>query len=316
MEGITREEALELMRLGPGGLEGLVARAEEQRRRVFGDAVRLCAITNAKSGRCPERCDFCAQSAGFHAQAPVFPMKDARTIADEARRAERAGALAFSIVTSGRTLRSRRDVETVIEAVRLVSAETGLEVCASLGEVGRDLLVRLRDAGLVRYHHNVETAPSFHPSIVHTHTYEDEVRVVREARQVGLEVCTGGILGMGESVEQRVEMAFALREIDPGCVPINFLDPRPGTPLEHLDELTPSECIKIIAVFRLVLPATHILVCGGRERNLAHLQADMFRSGATGTMVGDYLTTRGNPSDEDRAMISAAGYRIEDAAAR
>jgi len=292
-------------------VQPLLDRAAAVRASRFGDAVRLCAICNAKSGRCPERCDFCTQSVRFETDAPAHPMKDPTTIVDEARRAARAGAREFSIVTSGRALRSERDVAAVEEAVRRIVAETGLEVCASLGEVSREVLVRLRDAGLVRYHHNVETAPSFHPSIVHTHSYEDEVRVVREARDVGLKVCCGGILGMGETREQRVEMAFALKEIDPQCVPLNFLDPRPGTPLSDLDELTPLECLKIIAVFRLVMPGTYIFVCGGRERNLAGRQGEIFRSGATGTMVGDYLTTRGQPADEDRRMIDRAGFRVE-----
>jgi biotin synthase len=313
MQPISRGEALELMALEGADVQPLLDRAATVRSELFGDAVRLCAISNAKSGRCPEHCDFCTQSVRFETDAPSYPMKDARTIADEARQARDAGAREFSIVTSGRSLRSERDIAAVEQAVRLIVEETGLEVCASLGELPRDVLVRLRDAGLVRYHHNVETAPSFHPSIVHTHGYEDEVRVVREARDVGLKVCCGGILGMGETREQRVEMAFAIREIDPQCVPLNFLDPRPGTPLADLDELTPLECLKIIAVFRLVMPGTHIFVCGGRERNLQGRQAEIFRSGATGTMVGDYLTTRGQPADEDRRMIAEAGFRVEEA---
>jgi len=310
---ITRREALELMMLEDEDVQPLLDRAASVRASRFGDAVRLCAISNAKSGRCPEHCDFCTQSVRFETDAPSHSMKDPRTIADEARRAGEAGAREFSIVTSGRSLGSERDIAAVEEAVRLIVDETGLEVCASLGEVSRDVLVRLRDAGLVRYHHNVETAPSFHSSIVHTHSYEDEVRVVREARDVGLKVCCGGILGMGETREQRVEMAFAIKEIDPQCVPLNFLDPRPGTPLAELDELTPLECLKIIAVFRLVMPETHIFVCGGRERNLKGRQAEIFRSGATGTMVGDYLTTKGQPADEDRRMIAEAGFRVEGA---
>ena len=311
MQGIGQKEALALMRLEASGVEMLLDRASRVRAESFGDAVRLCAITNAKSGRCTEQCDFCSQSARFDTNTPVYPLKDARTIADEAIRAKEAGAREFSIVTSGRTVRKEGEIAAIEEAIGLVVAETGLEVCASLGDIPRNVLVRLRDAGLVRYHHNVETAPSFHPSIVHTHSYEDEVRVVREAREVGLDVCCGGILGMGETREQRVEMAFALRDIEPDCVPLNFLDPRPGTPLEHLDDLTPLECLKIIAVFRLVMPATHIFVCGGRELNLADKQRLMFRSGATGTMVGDYLTTKGSPAEEDHRMIREAGFRIE-----
>ncbi len=311
MEGITRDEALAVLRTPDDGLLPLLARAHKVRRERFGDAVRLCAITNARSGRCPERCDFCVQSVHFDTDVPVYPLKDADTMVAEARRAREAGAREFSIVTSGRRLSKNEDIAVVEQAVRRIAAEVGLEVCASIGEVDRRVLDRLRAAGMVRLHHNIETAPSFHSRVVHTHTFEDEVKVVREAREAGLATCCGGILGMGEDDAARVEMAFALEDIRPDCVPLNFLDPRPGTPLAHVDDLTPATCLRIIAMFRLVLPDTHIFVCGGREKNLAHLQADMFCAGATGTMVGDYLTTSGQRAEEDHRMIAEAGFRIE-----
>lgn len=312
-EGITRQEALELLAVQGEELEGLIRRADVQREAVFGRQVRLCAISNAKSGACPERCDFCAQSARFRTAAPSFPMKPARRIADEARRAHAAGAREFSIVTSGRALRREDDIAQVEGALRLIGQETGMERCASLGEMPDEVLHRLREAGMLRYHHNIETAPSFHERIVHTHTFDDEVRVVREAREAGLLTCSGGILGMGESPEQRVEMALALRELEPDCVPLNFLDPRPGTPLEGRDDLTPLECLRVIAIFRLALPQTPIFVCGGRERNLRELQGRMFEAGASGTMVGDYLTTAGQPAAADRRMIADAGFTVEGA---
>ena len=310
-KGISRQEALELIRLEGEEVEDLFCRAAEIRKAAFGDQVRLCAISNAKSGACSERCDFCAQSAHFRAAVPVFPMKSAQCIAEEARRAKRAGAREFSIVTSGRFLRNKADLAQVEQAIRLIKEEVGLEPCASLGEIPGEVLNQLRESGLLRYHHNIETAPSFHASIVHTHTYEDEIRVVHEAKEAGLAVCCGGILGMGETLDQRVEMALALRDLKPDCVPLNFLDPRPGTPLAGKNRLTPLQCLKIIAVFRLILPETHIFVCGGRERNLGPLQHRMFQAGATGTMVGDYLTTTGQDVDEDWRMIAEAGFRIE-----
>lgn len=309
--GITRGEALELLTVQGQELEALIQRADALREATFGRQVRLCAISNAKSGSCPEQCDFCAQSVRFRTAAPSFPMKPARQIADEARRAHAAGAREFSIVTSGRALRRESDIAQVEGALRLIGEETGMERCASLGEMPDEVLRRLREAGMLRYHHNIETAPSFHASIVHTHSYDDEVRVVREARDAGLLTCSGGILGLGESPEQRVEMALALRELDPDCVPLNFLDPRPGTPLEGREDLTPLECLRVIAIFRLVLPDKPIFVCGGRERNLRELQRRMFEAGANGTMVGDYLTTAGQPADADRRMITAAGFTIE-----
>jgi biotin synthase len=309
--GISRQEALELLALEDGELEQLIQRAAGVRHASFGHEVQLCAISNAKSGACPERCDFCAQSAHFRTEAPTFPMRAARQIADEALRAQAAGARAFSTVTSGRAIRRERELAEVERALHLIGQETALERCASLGEISDEALARLREAGLLRYHHNVETAPSFHPRIVHTHTYDDEVRVVQQARRAGLLVCCGGILGMGETPEQRVELAFALRELDPACVPLNFLDPRPGTPLWGTDELSPWECLRIIAIFRLAMPDKAIIVCGGRERNLGSLQHQIFDAGATGAMVGDYLTTCGQSSEADRWMIREAGYHVE-----
>lgn len=311
LSGISRQEALELLALEDGELEQLIQLAAEVRRASFGRDVRLCAISNAKSGACPERCDFCAQSAAFRTGAPAFPLKAAREIADEAIRAEAAGAREFSIVTSGRALRKERELAEVERALGLICEETSLERCASLGEIPAEALSRLREAGMLRYHHNVETAPSFHRQIVHTHSYDDEVRVVEQAQRAGLLVCCGGILGMGETPQQRVELAFALRDLDPACVPLNFLDPRPGTPLWGTDELTPRECLRIIAIFRLVMPDKAIFVCGGRERNLGELQHRMFDAGATGTMVGDYLTTCGQSAETDRRMIREAGYHVE-----
>jgi biotin synthase len=309
--GIGAQEAREVLALRGEELEQLLARTERLRRERFGDLVRLCAISNAKSGRCPERCDFCAQSARFATAAPVFPLKPARQIADEARMAEAAGAREFSIVTSGRALRREPELARVEGAVRLIGGETRLERCASLGELPAEALARLREAGLLRYHHNVETAPSFHGQIVHTHTYDDEVAVVRAAREQGLSTCCGGILGLGETDAQRVELALALRELDPDCVPLNFLDPRPGTPLAGRPRLAPGACLRIIAMFRLVLPETPIFVCGGREAALGEQQGRIFAAGANGTMVGDYLTTTGQHAEEDRRMIGAAGFSIE-----
>lgn len=311
--GISGQEALELLRVQGEEFEQLIARADKVRRGLHGDSVRLCAISNARSGACPERCDFCAQSSHFPgAQAPIFPMKKARQIADEAVAAEQAGAREFSIVTSGRWLKHSNDLKQVQGALELIGQETRMERCASLGELPPDEMIKLRDAGMKRYHHNVETAPSHHHKIVHSHSYDDEVKVVTDAHDAGLLTCCGGILGMGETPEQRVELALALRELGPNCIPLNFLDPRPGTPLGGLtNDLTPLECLRIIAIFRLVLPETPIFVCGGREANLGPEQGRIFEAGASGTMVGDYLTTQGQRAEDDRKMILDAGFVIE-----
>ncbi len=309
--GITGSEALEVLTLGAGELEQILARADGVRRATFGNRVRLCAISNARSGACPERCDFCSQSARFDTGAAVFGMKKARQVADEAVLAEQAGAREFSIVTSGRSLRHEADLREVDGALELIGAETSLERCASLGEAPREVLDRLAESGLMHYHHNIETAPSFHHRVIHTHTFDDEVRVIQDARQAGLKLCCGGILGMGETREQQVEMALTLKELQPDCIPLNFLDPRPGTPLASRDALDPVECLKIIAMFRLVMPHTPIFVCGGREAALGDHQHRIFEAGASGTMIGDYLTTRGQDVGANHAMICEAGYQVE-----
>jgi len=308
--GITAREARELIDPAGPDLGALIERARQVRRRHFGSEVRLCAIINAKSGRCPERCAYCSQSKHFRTTAPVYPLKPSRDIVEAAERAEADGASEFSIVTSGRSIRSKREVAAVLEAVSTIGRRTGLERCASLGELHPEILHALKEAGLQCYHHNVETAPSFHPRIVESHGFDDEVRVIDRAREAGLVTCCGGIFGMGESLDQRVELIMALREIDPDRVPLNFLNPIAGTPLEGLRELVAEDCLRIIAVARLAMPGKPIIVCGGREVNLGERQAMIFDAGATAALTGDYLTTSGQSPAQDRRMIRAAGYRV------
>lgn len=311
-QGIAFAEALELMGLTDAlEIEALLSRANAVRAEAFGNQVRLCAISNAKSGACGERCDFCSQSAHFAPTTPSFPLKSEEQLLTEAKHAEAMGAREFSIVTSGRRIQRAKELETLVRAIKLIRSETRLEPCASLGELPHDILCELKEAGLLRYHHNIETAPSYHASIVHSHSFADEVEAITSAQKVGLTVCCGGILGMGESIEQRVEMAFALREIGPHCIPLNFLDPRPGTPLENQPLLTPLTCLQIIAVFRLVLPQTPLFVCGGRVRVIGPMQHRIFDAGASGAMIGDYLTTPGRGVHADREMIRSGGYSIE-----
>jgi biotin synthase len=309
--GITKKEALELISAQGEERDALLRRAADIRKATFRNKVRLCAIVNAKSGRCPEKCHYCSQSIYFKTEAPVHPLLSADKILKAALRAEKDGASEFSIVTSGRAIWSRNEVAVLEKAIRLIEGRTALQRCASLGELPPDILAMLKEAGLQCYHHNIETAPSFHSQIVFTHTFDDEVRVIENAREAGLITCCGGIFGMGESSGQRVELIYALRDINPDFIPLNFLNPLQGTPLENLKELTPGDCLKIIAVTRLAMPAKPIFVCGGREANLKDLQWKMLDAGASGAMVGDYLTTKGRAPDEDRQMIEKAGYEIE-----
>ena len=313
-EPIPAEEARRLIRQTGPGLDALLARARAVREAVHGREVSLCGITSAKSGRCPEDCGFCAQSAHFQdTGAPEHGMMSAREIADHARAAEAAGAREFSIVTSGTRLARESELLEVERAVRLIRAETALEPCASLGLMRRPELERLRKAGLEHFHHNLETARSHFGNVCTTHGYDEQIETIRAAKELGFKLCTGGILGMGETPEQRVELAEAIRELEVDCVPLNFLNPRPGTPMADLHAITPEECLAAVAVFRLMMPAAHIFVMGGREVNLGAMQDRIFDAGADGTMVGNYLTSAGTQPAEVVEMIGRQGLTVKPA---
>lgn len=308
-EGISAAEARLLLEVEGEALEALLGRARATREHYKGDEIRFCSITNAKSGRCGEQCGFCSQSAHFDTEAPVFPLKSAAVMVEEARRAEAEGAGEFSIVTSGTSLKKEDELREVEEALRTIAEETRLMRCASLGLMDEASLARLKDAGLQSFHHNLETARSFHPEIVKSHSWDQEAQAIRAAKQVGLHVCCGGIFGMGESLDQRVEFLEELRGLEVDSIPLNFLNPQKGTPLEGRRELTPEDCLRIVAVARLMMPRQEIFVCGGRELNLQHLQHRMFDAGANGTMVGNYLTTPGRGAVRDREMLAELGLR-------
>lgn len=304
------EAALEVLRAGREDLPSILMAADELRRRHSGDKVNLCSIVNARSGACSEDCAFCAQSARHEASIETFPLLSTEKILARANEAAGFQAREFSVVTSGYGERSPKDFSRIAESVRALASETPFSVCASLGVVSSDQLLRLKECGLARYHHNLETARSHFSNICTTHSYEDDYEMVRRAKQAGLYVCSGGIFGMGESPEQRVELAMTLRELDVDSVPINFLNPIPGTPLAGRRDLTPFECLKIIAMLRLVLPDKDLVVCGGREVNLRDLQSMIFLAGANGMMVGGYLTTSGRSYQDDLRMIEDLGLEV------
>jgi biotin synthase len=312
IEPIGAEEARRLIRHTSGAeLEALLARAEAVRQAVHGDEVSLCAITNAKSGRCAENCGFCSQSAHFpEAEAPVYPLLPPRDIAEQAKAAEAAGAREFSIVCSGTRISRESELASIEQAVRLVKEETAVEPCASLGLMRKPELARLKSAGLEHYHHNLETARSHFDNVCTTHTYDEQIETIRAAKDLGLKLCSGGILGMGETPEQRVELAETIRELGVDCVPINFLNPRPGTPMAHVRAITAEECLAAVAVFRLMMPGAHVFVMGGREVNLGDKQHLIFKAGANGTMVGNYLTSAGRAPDQVVGMIEGQGLAV------
>jgi len=310
-EGISAAEALEVAQLSEReDLDRLYEVAGSVRREWKGNYVNTCGISNAKSGRCPEACSFCSQSAHYATEAPKYQLKDVDTLRAEARLAWENGVREFSLVASGRAMTNPAELATVKAAVGAIRAETGMQTCASLGLMPRETLAELQAAGLQAVHHNLETARSFHAEIVSTHSYDEEVETIKAAKSLGLYTCSGGIFGMGESWAQRVELAMELRDLDVDSVPLNFLNPRPGTPLEDRRELSEDDCLKLIALFRLVLPTKDLIVCGGRSVNLGERQQDIFAVGANGVMMGNYLTTAGRPADDDLAMLEAGGMVI------
>ncbi len=312
IEPISADEARRLIRqTDPEGLAALMARAKAVREAVHGNEISLCGITSAKSGRCPEDCGFCQQSAHFKdTGAPEYPMIGADEMVAQAKLAEQAGAREFSIVASGTRVSKEAELAALEEAVRRIRAETTLEPCASLGLMRRPELARLKAAGLMHYHHNLETARSHFGNVCTTHAYDEQLETVRAAKELGFELCTGGILGMGETPDQRVEFALTLRELDVDCVPVNFLNPRPGTPMADVKAITAEECLAAVAVFRLMMPAAHIFVMGGREVNLGDRQDLIFEAGADGTMVGNYLTSAGLTPEQVVAMIRGQGLAV------
>jgi len=276
-----------------------------------GPEVELESLINAKSGACPEDCAFCSQSARFATDVDVYPFLDLDDVVDAARATRAAGATQFCIVVAVRGPEERL-LRKVIDAVGAVHEETGLEVACSLGLLNREQAERLAAAGVRRYNHNLETCRAVFPTICTTHTYDDRVETARLAIDVGMELCCGGILGMGETLEQRVDFAFELGDLGPCEVPINLLDPRPGTPLAEESLLSPREALQAIALFRLVLPDAWLRLAGGRERVLGELQALGLLAGANALIVGNYLTTTGRAAEDDHALLEALGMPIAD----
>src|SRR5246500_4512036 len=307
---ITREEALALGEIEDHDeIRALVERAWEARVERFGDSTDMCSLVNAKSGGCAEDCGFCAQSRFAEAETPMHAMMDPGQILEHARAAEAAGAHRFCMVTQGQGL-STRDFEKVLVGARLVAEHTNLKRCVSIGHMSAVRARALKDAGVQRVHHNVETAESYYPEVSTTVRYEGRLRTIDAVREAGLETCVGGILNLGETREQRVEMAFELASINPTSVPINLLNPRPGTKFGDRELMDPWEVVKWIAIFRLILPGPPFRLCGGGGENLGELQATAIRAGLNGVMMGNFLTTLGNTPEEDRAMFEGLGLNV------
>ena len=308
-QGITRGQALEMESFSRDELDYLFEGTNRLRDRIKGKDVKICSIVNAKAGRCQEDCGFCAQSSQFKTESPEYGLLDVEQIVAAAKEAEAFGSNEFSIVASGTALDNRDELDRVIEAIKRIKKETSLEVCCSLGLMSLEHLKELKAAGLDRCHHNLETAASHFENIVTTHSYDDEVQAVNNAKEAGLQVCVGGIFGMGESFAQRVELAFDIRDLGTQSFPINFLKPLEGTALEHLGLMDLYEALRTIAMLRLVLPNIDLFVCGGREEVFADNQEQLFAAGANGILGGNYLTTKGQDPKRDIEMIENLGLR-------
>ncbi|MDO4588754.1 MAG: biotin synthase BioB [Fusobacterium sp.] len=311
---IEFQEAKELIEIkldDAGSLNELFFSADEIREKFCGNSFDLCTIINAKSGKCSEDCKYCAQSSHFKTNASVYPLVNSEIALEEAKKVEREGANRFSLVTSGKGILSdSKEMEKLENIYKILKERTTLSLCASHGICDKEVLVKLKEAGVTTYHHNLEACKDFYPNICSTHTYEDRVKTVLNAKEVGLRVCSGGILGLGETPIDRIKLAFELRELDVDSVPINILTPIAGTPLENAKEIEPLELIKTMSVFRFILPNKALRYAGGRIK-LGKYQSLGIRAGINSALTGNFLTTTGNTIESDKKMIEGVGYEIK-----
>lgn len=305
---IRAEEALDILLMDDSQVFELLAWSDRLRRDYAGNKVHLCAIINAKCGACPEDCAFCSQSSHHDTGIDHYNFVNRQEVIEAAKQALLNNARCLGIVAAWRGIKKGKMLDAVCDCIEGLAESKTVRPDASLGLIDDESVAqRLRDAGLEVYNHNLEAARSYFPKICSTHSYDDRVRTIRILKMAGIKVCSGGIIGMGESLNQRVELAFELCELEVDTVPLNFLHRIPGTPLESAPPLGPLEILKTIAMFRFVLPGKNILVAGGREVNLGDLQPLVFAAGATGILVGNYLTTSGRSAEDDLKMIEDLG---------
>jgi biotin synthase len=308
-ELLTKEEALSVLRADDDEVLPILQAAFQVRKHYYGKKVKLNMIINAKSGLCPEDCGYCSQSIVSTAPIQKYTMLDKETLLAGAREAMNRKAGTYCIVASGKGP-TPKELDQVIEAVKEIRATMPLKICACLGILSEEQAQRLAEAGVHRYNHNLNTSKENYPKITSTHTYDQRVETVESVKKTGMSPCSGVIIGMGESDEEIVEMAYALRELDADSIPINFLNAIPGTPLEKYGRTAPVKCLKVLALFRFICPSKEIRVAGGREVNLRTLQP-MSLYAANSVFVGDYLTTQGQEVSLDHQMIEDLGFEIE-----
>lgn len=310
-EQLSRSEAIALTPItGDADILVLAAAADRVRQACCGDTVDLCSIVNVKSGGCSENCGFCAQSAHHPGEeSPIYGLKSQAEIIAQAQAAAAAGAKRFCLVSQGRGPKYSKsnDFAEILATVREIINTTAIKPCCALGEVTPAQAQELREAGVTRYNHNLEASEAFFPEIVTTHSWRDRVETIQNLKAAGIQACSGGILGLGESWEDRVDLALALRDLEVESVPLNLLNPRSGTPLETQNPLNPYEAVKAIAIIRLLLPQQILRYAGGRETVMGELQALGLKAGINAMLIGHYLTTLGQPPEQDHALLTALG---------
>jgi biotin synthase len=283
-------------------LDELLAQANKIRKKFIGRNLELCSIINAKSGYCQEDCKFCAQSQHHSAKIPAYSLKTREEIVEAAKKAKAAGAEKFGIVTSGNRL-TKKELEVIVEAAFEIKDRVGITLCGSLGALKQEELKLLKDAGFFRYHHNLETSQNFYPQIVSTHSFKERVDTIKAAKDLGFEVCSGGIIGLGETWQDRIDIAQTLNQLEVDSVPINFLVPIKGTPLENYKPISAQDAIRTICIFRIILKDKIIKIAAGRETVLKSFQKQGFRAGANGMLIGGYLTVKGQSLKQDYELI-------------
>lgn len=308
---LTPEEALALVSDPAENLPAALLCSDQIRRRHKKSKVFLCSILNAKSGKCSQDCAFCAQSSFHKTAIDIYPLMSEEEMTGRAFDMEKAGATHYSIVTSGHSL-DESEIHRICRAVEIIRKKTRLTVCGSLGMLSKASAEKLMASGMTRYHHNLETSRSHFDAICTTHSYDEDIETIHTARNQGFQVCSGGIFGLGETWAQRVELAFTVRDLPVDTIPVNFLNPVPGTRLAHLPRMSPMDALMCIALMRLVNPEKSITICGGREVTLKDFQSWVFNAGANGLMIGNYLTTSGRDMAMDLDMVRDAGLTLED----
>ena len=308
-EGITREEGRLILSLPDEALPELLQAAFEVRKARFGKRVKVCVLQNARSGLCQEDCHYCSQSSISNAKIDKYPMIDKEQLIEGARKAQQAGAKRYCMVTSGRGP-AQEDIEHFCEVTRTIKKEMSLEICVCAGLLSESQARQLKESGVGWINHNLNTSERFHPEICTTHTYQDRIETLRNVRKAGLMTCSGGIIGMGENDDDILDLAFACREQRMDSIPINFLHPIKGTPMEVYQFLTPMKCLKVLCLFRFLNPTSEIRAAGGREVNLRSMQA-MALYPANSIFVEGYLTTPGQKAQEAMQMIQDMGFEIE-----